>query len=226
MRQIELVLASASPRREELLLQIGFRPVIMPSEIEEKVTSKDPAQVVMELSRQKAEEVAGRLEVAGRPVEEAAGRLAGNSRNQSVETSKTGAQRESLTVVVGSDTVVAAEGKILGKPKSEEEAFEMLSLLEGKSHQVFTGVTLIGGGKESTFYEETDVFVYPMEADEIRAYIGCGESMDKAGAYGIQGRFAAYIKGIRGSYTNVMGLPAGRVYQEIKNLVEVRDKND
>lgn len=200
MRQIELVLASASPRREELLLQIGFRPVIMPSEIEEKVTSEDPAQVVMELSRQKAEEVAGRLEVAGR--------------------------RESLTVVVGSDTVVAAAGKILGKPKTEEEAFEMLSLLEGKSHQVFTGVTLIGGGKESTFYEETEVFVYPMEADEIRAYIGCGESMDKAGAYGIQGRFAAYIKGIRGSYTNVMGLPAGRVYQEIKNLVEVRDKND
>lgn len=227
MRQIELVLASASPRREELLLQIGFRPVIMPSEIEEKVTSEDPAQVVMELSRQKAEEVAERLAV--KSGYRSAGALAKSMPIADVRAAKmpkADTRSESLTIVVGSDTVVAVSGRILGKPKTKAEAFEMLSLLEGNSHQVFTGVTLIGGGRQRTFYEETEVFVYPMEADEIRAYIGCGESMDKAGAYGIQGRFAAYIKGIRGSYTNVMGLPAGRVYQEIKKLVEEGDKND
>ena len=94
-------------------------------------------------------------------------------------------------------------------------------MLQGDSHYVYTGVTLIAGNKKRSFAEETMVDVYPMSEKEIESYIACKES---AGAYGIQGRFAAYIRGIDGSYTNVMGLPAGRVYQEMKQLLE--DRND
>lgn len=218
MKQIELILASASPRREALLRQIGLEPVIIPSEIEEKVASPEPVRVVTELSRQKAEEVAGRLELR-KKAKAATGEPSAVIAGAAMEKAGSGAE----AVVVGADTVVAAAGRILGKPRSEEEAFEMLSLLSGGSHKVFTGVTLICGERTETFYEETEVFVYPMTPEEIWDYINLGESMDKAGAYGIQGRFAAHIKGIRGSYTNVMGLPAGRVYQELKKLVEEQD---
>lgn len=100
----------------------------------------------------------------------------------------------------------------------------MLRMLQGDSHYVYTGVTLIAGNKKRSFAVETRVDVYPMSEKEIESYIACKESDDKAGAYGIQGRFAAYIRGIDGSYTNVMGLPAGRVYQEMKQLLE--DRND
>lgn len=125
--------------------------------------------------------------------------------------------------MIGADTVVSSEGRILGKPASEEEAEEMIRSLAGKSHQVYTGVTLIwkepsGETKRSSFAEGTDVFVYPMDEEEIRAYARCGEPMDKAGAYGIQGRFAAYVEKIEGDYSNVVGLPVGRLYQEIKKL--------
>ena len=97
----------------------------------------------------------------------------------------------------------------------------MLSMIQGSAHQVYTGVTILvcgKGGAEVTFAERTDVQVYPMEESEIIAYVESGEPMDKAGAYGIQGKFAAYIKGIDGDYNNVVGLPIGRVYQELKKL--------
>lgn len=198
MKEIKIILASASPRRKEILKQIGFEPVIIPSDIQEDITKTEPDQVVMELSLQKAAAVAAslkkQLEYSGQE-----------------------------PVVIGSDTVVFAEGRILGKPADEEEADRMLTLLQGNSHQVFTGVTLIKGERKRTFYEKTEVFVYPMTKEERRGYIRSGDPMDKAGAYGIQGLFAAYIKGIRGSYTNVMGLPAGRVYQELKQLMEEQD---
>lgn len=174
--------------------QIGLNPVIMPSDVEEKITSDNPAQVVMELSKQKAENVAEKC-------------------------SKTGPS----WVVVGSDTVVAADGKILGKPGDREEAVRMIALLQGRSHHVYTGVTLVSENRTVTFAEETKVHVYPMTQEEIEGYVAAGESMDKAGAYGIQGRFAAYIRGIEGSYTNVMGLPAGRLYQELKKFQEESD---
>ena len=189
--KLRLVLASASPRREELLRQIGFVPEILPSRVEEVVTSTEPDEVVMELSAQKAEEVAARMP-------EASGRL---------------------TVVVGADTVVSIDGKILGKPADREEAFAMLRSLQGRCHHVYTGVTLLCNGQKRTFASETEVEVYPMTEEEIKHYVDSKDPMDKAGAYGIQGSFASYIKGIRGSYTNVMGLPAGRLYQEMKELL-------
>lgn len=186
--KIRIILASASPRRNELLRQIGIEPEIIPSQVEECVTLVKPEEVVMELSAQKAEEVAGRVS-------------------------------DQNAVVIGSDTVVSIDGTILGKPADRAEAEAMLRHLQGRSHQVYTGVTLICGGKKRTFASETEVEVYPMTEEEIADYIDSGDCMDKAGAYGIQGRFAAHIKGVRGSYTNVVGLPVGRVYQELKALL-------
>ncbi len=124
-------------------------------------------------------------------------------------------------VVIGADTVVSCWGRIMGKPGDKEEAFDMLWELQGKSHQVYTGVTLAWKYADMpamfhSFYECTDVTVFPMTEEEIERYIDSGEPMDKAGAYAIQGRFAAYIQGICGDYANVVGLPVGRVYQELK----------
>ena len=193
---IKIVLASASPRRKELLNQVGLNPVIEPSGIEEIITTTIPKEAVIELSLQKAEDVAKK-------------QLPG-------------------TVVIGADTVVAAGGKILGKPKTHEEAFEMIDSFQGKTHNVFTGVTLILCGENKmtvrSFAEQTDVHVYPMTQEEIRSYAEEEEPMDKAGAYGIQGRFAAFIKGIDGDYSNVVGLPVGRVYQELKKICEQEEK--
>ena len=186
----KIVLASASPRRLELLRQIGIEPEVIVSHVEEVVTSSVPGEVVMELSKQKAEDVAK--------------------------------DREAGTLVIGSDTVVAVDGKILGKPHDHKEAEEMIRSIEGRAHQVYTGVTLIRTGKDPkviTFAEKTDVHLYPMSDEEIYAYIATKDPMDKAGAYGIQGDFAIHVKGIEGDYYNVVGLPIGKVYQELKQLL-------
>ena len=196
---MKIILASASPRRKELLKQIGLSFKTMPSGTEEVITKETPEEIVEELSYQKAVDICGKL----------------------AETLK-----EDF-VVIGADTVVSCWGRVMGKPKDKEEAFRMLWELQGKSHQVYTGVTLAWKYKEEpamfyTFHECTDVTTFPMTEEEIERYIDSGEPMDKAGAYAIQGQFAAYIQGICGDYANVVGLPVGRVYQELKqrNLVE------
>lgn len=183
----KIVLASASPRRKELLEQVGIPFTVEVSSVEEIITKNVPREVVMELSAQKAEAV-----------------------------KKT--QREDA-VVIGADTIVVYGNEeaehILGKPKSKEEAFEMLKLLQGNVHRVYTGVTICFGKEVLSFYECTRVYLYEMTQEQIWDYIETGEPMDKAGAYGIQGRFAAFVKGIEGDYNNVVGLPVGRVYQEL-----------
>lgn len=185
----KIILASASPRRKELLRQVGIEPDIIPSRVEEVITSVRPDLAVMELSAQKAEDIAAGVMARG----------AGEN------------------IVIGADTVVAVDGKILGKPVSRQNAIEMLELLQGREHQVYTGVTLVfcKTGERVTFAEKTDVWIYPMSRQQIEAYADTGEPLDKAGAYGIQGCFAAYVKGICGDYNNVVGLPVGRVYQEL-----------
>lgn len=180
------ILASASPRRSELLGQVGMKFEIIKSDVEEIITKTEPDQVVVELSRQKAQDVYRNL----------------SSKDD--------------VVVIGADTIVYYDGKILGKPKNEEDAYEILLGLAGKSHYVYTGVTLIINGEEVSFSVSTRVDVYPMSQYEIMEYIRTKEPMDKAGAYGIQGLFAAYIKGIDGDYNNVVGLPVGRICQELK----------
>ena len=192
MGKSKIILASGSPRRKELLLQIGIVPEIIVSHVEEKITSDVPDEVVMSLAEQKAVDVAKEMPEG--------------------------------TVILGSDTVVAADGKILGKPKSHEEAYEMIRSLAGRSHQVYTGVCLVKKGPEGeadtvvSFYDETDVNVSPMTEKEIREYADSEEPMDKAGSYAVQGFFARYIDGLKGSYANVMGLPVHLVYQELKKL--------
>ena len=128
-------------------------------------------------------------------------------------------------IVLGADTVVASDGKILGKPKDTEDAARMLTMLQGRGHEVYTGVTILyeeDCEKEAlTFHEKTTVHFYPMTEEQIREYVATGDPMDKAGAYGIQGFCARYIRGIEGDYNNVVGLPAGRVYQELHGLQTV-----
>ncbi len=122
-------------------------------------------------------------------------------------------------IIVGADTVVAFEGKILGKPKDEEDAARMLSMLSGNVHQVYTGVTVIFQGKETSFYEETKVRFYEIDDQEIEEYIRTGEPMDKAGAYGIQGKAAVFIRSIEGDYYNVVGFPIARFLHEMKKIL-------
>lgn len=122
-------------------------------------------------------------------------------------------------VVLAADTVVAFDDKILGKPKDEEDAFKMLTELSGRTHQVYTGVTIIDKeGKANTFSECTSVTMYENSADSIRSYIASKEPMDKAGAYGIQGLGAVLVKGIEGDYNNVVGLPLAKVYRVLYNV--------
>lgn len=188
------ILASASPRRKELLTQMGITDFqIIKSTVEETITKTTPAEVVEELSEQKSLDVAETIHTP------------------------------SLSLVIGADTVVADKGHILGKPVDEAHAFTMLSNLRGHEHSVFTGVTLcltINGviQKKATFHEETKVFMRDFSDDEIKAYIATKEPMDKAGSYGIQGRGAILVEKICGDYNNVVGLPITRLYEEIRRL--------
>ena len=199
----QMILASASPRRKELLEQIGAEFVICPAKGEEVITETDPSAVVMELSRQKAEEVAY-------------GVIIYNEQHADLTTPQD-------ILVIGADTVVAYENQILGKPKDEEDARRMLTMLSGKTHSVYTGVTFVfidkeGRTGEHCFFEKTDVCMSPLPEEEMDRYIQSGDPMDKAGSYGIQGRFAIHIKEIRGDYNNVVGLPVARLYQELQKL--------
>ena len=196
------ILASQSPRRRELLHLVLQDYEVIPARGEEVVRSTDPARVVEELSFQKAMEVAKEV----RPCE------------------------GDRMIVIGADTVVAVDGRILGKPTDRADAARMIGLIQGREHHVYTGVTVCwtpdpedhedeeGGAavRHFSFSEETAVDVYPMNRGEIEAYISLREPYDKAGAYGIQGAFSVFIRGIRGDYNNVVGLPAARLYHEMK----------
>ena len=188
---MKLILASASPRRKELLAKTGLSFDIIPARGEEKITKKIPAEVVMELSQQKAGEIA--------------------------------AQQTEDCIIIGADTIVAKGDTIMGKPTDEAAAYRMLESISDDCHQVYTGVTIIRTGEypaSITFAEKTDVYLYPISEQDLHAYIASGDPMDKAGAYGIQGDFAGHVKGIDGDYYNAVGLPIGRVYQELKKLMK------
>ena len=222
----KIILASASPRRRELLTQIGLDFDIVVSETEEKITSTEPAKVVEELSAQKAEAVWEKLcsTAASQGSVTNAERLdEGSEVFESEQTS--GETTMTDTLVLGADTVVACDGKILGKPADTEAAAAMLTMLQGRGHEVYTGVTILyeqnGERKTLTFHEKTIVHFYPMTDAQIREYVATGDPMDKAGSYGIQGFCARYIRGIEGDYNNVVGLPVGRVYQELLGLQTV-----
>lgn len=203
----QLILASASPRRRELLEQIGLTFEVCPARAEEKITKETPEEIVVELAEQKAKEVASMVKIYA----ETHARLV----------------TPQDIMVIGADTVVACPEKegyrILGKPKDEKDAFDMLTMLSGKTHSVYTGVSIVfldasGKAGAHTFYEKTDVTMCEMDEEEIRRYIATGEPMDKAGAYGIQGKCAIYVDKIDGDYNNVVGLPVAAIYRELKKL--------
>lgn len=192
----KIILGSASPRRRELMAQIGLEFEVAVSKKEECYESTIPEEIVKELALMKAGNVASEL-----------------------------AAKYELKdiIIIGADTIVALDDQILGKPKDEEEAFEMLTNLQGRAHQVFTGTAILsydesGERLVQNHAAETKVYVHEMDQDEILTYIRSGEPMDKAGAYGIQGAFAAYIDRIEGDYYNVVGLPVSYLYQQLKNI--------
>lgn len=190
MKDCDLILASGSPRRRELLTVAGISFEVIVSECDEECGQSDPALLVTELSRRKALQVSSLPEVAARDIP-----------------------------VLAADTVVSVDGRVLGKPADDEDAFRMLRTLSGRSHEVYTGVCLLKGGRELlSFSECTQVEVFPLSDEEIRAYIRSGEPMDKAGSYGIQGSFMVHVKGIRGDYNNVVGFPVAAFYQECKRI--------
>lgn len=127
-------------------------------------------------------------------------------------------ERASEDIVVAADTIVVCDGRILGKPKSESEAFQMLRLLSGRTHQVMTGLTVLRGDTVSTSAQITQIRFRPLSDGEILAYIRTGEPMDKAGAYGIQGGAALFAEDIQGDYYNVMGLPVCRLGQVLRRM--------
>ena len=192
----DIILASKSPRRSELLTQIGIKFKVIVSEKDEIVTSSIPGDVVMELSLQKANDV------------------------MEMYTQK---EHNDKFIIIGADTVVAIDDKILGKPKDDDDALDMLTALSGRAHGVYTGVTLIIGDgenvKKDTFYVKTDVYMYDNSKEELLDYISTLEGRDKAGSYGIQGIGARLVEKIEGDYNNVVGLPISAIYNRIKEYI-------
>jgi len=186
----EVVLASASPRRKELLEQIGLEFQIVPSQAEEHILPDEtPEEHVVRLSIDKASEVAERDDVKGR-------------------------------WFIGSDTIVLCDGQILGKPADEQHAAEMLRLLSGREHRVLSGYAILDQktGDKRAEAVSTRVRFRELTDDEITRYIACGEPADKAGAYAIQGLGVCFVSSIEGSYTNVVGLPLCRLTLALKEL--------
>ncbi|MDR3741659.1 MAG: Maf family protein [Terracidiphilus sp.] len=176
-----LILASASPRRRELLAQAGFTFTVQPADIpEDPVDGEDPLAYVVRLARQKAQAV---YDAVG----------------------------DRAAVVLGADTTVTLDGHILGKPTDAEDAARMLRMLSGRTHRVITGVAVVTAEAVESAAEVTAVRFLTLSDAEIEAYIATGEPMDKAGAYGIQGRAARWIPRVEGCYFNVVGLPLALV---------------
>lgn len=209
-----IILASGSPRRLELMHQAGFSVEVIPSHADEKVSSGTPDEVVRCLSRRKAEDVAGEILNPDKSQLSAGG-------GEDLRNARLSAEDNDPCIILGADTIVARDANILGKPSSPEEAVETLRSLSGRSHDVYTGVTLVKVEKgeiqrEETFSVRTRVYVCELTDREIREYVETGDPMDKAGSYGIQGIFARYIEKIEGDYYNVVGLPVSTVYHKLE----------
>lgn len=185
---MDIILASGSPRRRELLERMGLRDfrVVTPDIDERSDRPLPPHRLVETISAEKARAVAAQL--------------GGDA------------------LIIAADTVVALDGRVLGKPADGPDAFAMLSALSGRRHQVYTGLTVVCGAQRLTEHEVTAVTFRSLSSAEICAYIATGEPMDKAGAYGIQGRGALFVEGIEGDYYNVMGLPVCRLGRILARL--------
>ncbi len=207
----QLVLASASPRRKELLERIGFAVKIVPAEIEEIMEpEEDPTEFVKRMSRTKVLSVVNRLKGTMAPPAETQGQQTVGSKKRE------GPDRW----VVGADTIVVVDGEIMGKPGSPDEAFDMLQKLSGRDHTVVTGFCIFDllKNKEGIQAVVSNVRFKRMSRREIEKYLSVGESTDKAGAYGIQGVGSYLIDSIVGSYTNVVGLPLCQLMEMFEEM--------
>ena len=196
--EMKVVLASGSPRRKELLGNIFDDFEVIPSTVEENIEFTNVEDYVKELAFIKAKDVFDMIK---------------NSFSNSADND---------LLVIGSDTVVYNDGKVLGKPADEEDAKKMIRSLAGKKHQVYTGVCLIKNIKNTsvkTFSVKTDVYVDDISDKEIELYVATGDPLDKAGSYGIQGVFSKHIRKIDGDYFNVVGLPVNEIYKQLDGLL-------
>jgi len=183
----QLILASQSPRRKELLGYLGVQFSIQPSSLEEKTSKTLPADVVKDLALLKARDI--------------------YQQNLS-----------SNLFVIGSDTIVVLDNKILGKPKDREDAYTTLEYLSGKTHEVLSAVSYVFDDQELTFYESTLVSFRELSSIDIKTYLDFNEYADKAGSYGIQGAAQSYIEKVDGNYSNVVGFPLERMITEFEKL--------
>ena len=185
----KLILASASPRRAELLRLIGLNFKVIPSSIQEDgINEQDPVSYVLQLSLAKAKDVASKIADG---------------------------------LIIGADTIVVLDGKILGKPKDENEAKEMLKRLSGRTHEVFTGFAVVDkpGGRTTSDYESTKVHFRELRDWEIESYVKTQNPMDKAGAYGIQDQSAVFADRIEGCFYNVVGFPLTKFYTTFLQII-------
>lgn len=192
---MRIVLASKSPRRREILSMLGLKFDIVSADADEGSDITDPACLVRELSLRKARATRALLQQQG--------------------------EWNDDTLIIASDTVVAVNGTILGKPRDEADAARMLRLLSNRTHQVISGVSLLYGAQERADFDATSVHFCDMTQDEIAQYVGSGEPMDKAGAYAVQGLASVYIKGLEGDYFNVVGLPVHKLNTMLGELLGV-----
>lgn len=190
------ILASASPRRKEILTQVGISFEVMVSNVEEIITETIPERMVIELASLKSNDIKEKLSIY-----EPDGMF-------------------DNIYVIGADTMVFCNNEHMGKPKSPEHAFEMIKKIQGNTHQVITGVCVneLISGKQIVFAETTNVIVVPMNDEQIREYLSQNESMDKAGGYAVQGYFSRFVKGIEGDYFNVVGFPICRFCEELNKI--------
>ena len=180
---MKIILASASPRRKEILLGLGAQFSVICADADESCSLTDPCEYAMELATRK-------------------GRAVYDALSESERTD---------TVIISADTVVYAAGEILGKPKDKADACRMLELISGGEHSVVSGIAVTLNGETRADFSQTRVFVDKIPSPEIEKYVSSGDPMDKAGAYGIQGAFSKWVKGIDGCYFNVVGLPANKL---------------
>jgi septum formation protein len=182
------ILASISPRRQELLRSVGLKFKIIPAHVnEEYLEGETPREHVRRLSQDKAMAIA---------------------------------RKNPSALVLGADTIVVIDSLILGKPKNKKQAREMLTRLSDREHEVFTGFTIAHDATKvyKTKVIKSSVLFKKISPKEMEWYVSCDEPYDKAGGYAVQGKGASFIKSIRGSYTNVIGLPLCEVMEELKNL--------
>ena len=189
---MKYILASASPRRREILSNLGLDFTVLVADADETCDIDDPGERVEFISLKKCLAARDKLMAEGMDPADAE------------------------TVIIASDTLVTLDGEFLGKPRDEDDAIRMIDLLEGRTHTVASGIAVWHKGRTVTAHELTGVTFAPMNPAEVRAYVATGESFGKAGGYAIQGHAARYITGIHGDYFNVVGLPVRRLYETLK----------